>query len=146
MLPRGELNRELRSIQLLPKAHLRHLMAERGGLIRSHLPFLPILYTVSHILNWINTKQHLSSTGTQLFYRNSFTHLRFIPLAFVETEYEKRSFKQSLRAFCKRTVKSTVHYVIQCPLNKKKHMIKFSAKKKFVSLKGLVFLHQRGTG
>lgn len=65
--------------------------------------------------------------------RNFFTHLRFIPSAFIGSGYKKHPFKQSLRAFCKRTVKSTVHYVIQCPLNKKAHD-KFSAKKKFVSL------------
>lgn len=94
-------------------------------------PLLQILYSFSHILNLINTKQLLSSIVTQLLTKPP-SHLRFMPSVFLGSGYKKHPCKQSLRAFCKRTVESTVHYVIQCPLNKKAHA-KFSAKKKFVS-------------
>lgn len=134
-----ELNHQLISAQLVPKAHFRHLIAERDGL-RCRLTrdsSRPSLVVAVHQTAWTQSNIVLHSNSAS--YRNSFTHLRFRPSALTESGQKKHPFKQSLGAFCKRTVESPVLYVIQCPSNNKAHD-KFSAKKKFVSLRLFSFI------
>lgn len=113
--PGRELNHELISIQLLPKAHLRHLIAGRDGLICRLTSHSARLSKFSPSTRLVQHKATFVPYSNSASYRNSFTHLRFMPTAFIESGSKKHPFKQSRRGFCKTAAESTVHYVIQCP-------------------------------
>jgi hypothetical protein len=82
--------------------------------------------------------------GNSVPYRNSFTHLRFTPSAFREGGYKKHPFEQSFRAFCRKEQSKALSIISSEAPEMKKACDKFSAKKKFVSLKEFMFSFLRG--